>query len=303
LKVPPKFQQAARERGLFSCTCAARAWVCGVHTSNKIFTLEDAMFKDATLEGSMFTDSMFADSMLETSWAQRTRRNWTTMTSFGLQAVIIGMLLLLPLLRTVGLPAARTMSTPISGRDIAVRPAPAPRTGSANVMHTNSDNVRFVAPGRIPTTIATTADEDTTQTTGEPCNAFCGPIGPSIGTMSGPAFPLPLGGGRQVLPTLRVPPSHAIRTSSMLEGNLIRRIEPVYPPLARSARIQGPVVLSALISKAGSIEDLRALSGHPMLVKAAIDAVSQWRYRPYILNNEPIEVETQITVNFYLAGN
>jgi protein TonB len=121
--------------------------------------------------------------------------------------------------------------------------------------------------------------------------------------MSGPAFPLPLGGGRQVLPTLRVPPSHAIRTSSMLEGNLIRRIEPVYPPLARSARIQGPVVLSALISKAGSIEDLRALSGHPMLVKAAIDAVSQWRYRPYILNNEPIEVETQITVNFYLAGN
>jgi periplasmic protein TonB len=89
----------------------------------------------------------------------------------------------------------------------------------------------------------------------------------------------------------------------MLEGSLIRRVQPVYPPLARSARIQGPVVLSALISKSGTIENLHALSGHPMLVPAAIDAVSQWRYRPYILNSEPIEVETQITVNFYLGGN
>jgi len=78
---------------------------------------------------------------------------------------------------------------------------------------------------------------------------------------------------------------------------------PVYPPLARSARIEGPVVLAAVISKAGTIENLQVLTGHPMLVKAAIDAVSQWRYRPYILNDEAIEVETRITVNFILSGN
>ena len=89
----------------------------------------------------------------------------------------------------------------------------------------------------------------------------------------------------------------------MLEGMLIRRVQPVYPPLARAARIQGSVVLAAVISKAGTIENLRMLSGHPMLVPAAIAAVSQWRYRPYILNGEPIEVETQITVNFTLNGN
>lgn len=89
----------------------------------------------------------------------------------------------------------------------------------------------------------------------------------------------------------------------MLEGNLIRRVEPVYPPLARNARIQGPVVVYALISKVGTMENVRALSGHPLLVPATIDAVSQWRYRPYILNGEPIEVETKITVNFYLSGN
>ena len=92
----------------------------------------------------------------------------------------------------------------------------------------------------------------------------------------------------------------AFRTSSMLQGSLIRRVDPVYPPLARSARIQGPVVLAAIISKAGTIEHLQVLSGHPMLVDAALDAVSQWRYRPYVLNGDVIEVETQITVNFKL---
>jgi periplasmic protein TonB len=89
----------------------------------------------------------------------------------------------------------------------------------------------------------------------------------------------------------------------MSEGDLIHKILPTYPPLARSARIQGTVVLQAMISKLGTIENLRFLSGHPMLAPAAIEAVRQWRYRPYILNNEPVAVETQITVNFSLAGN
>jgi protein TonB len=77
---------------------------------------------------------------------------------------------------------------------------------------------------------------------------------------------------------------------------------PTYPSLARAARIEGTVVLQAIISKQGTIENLKVVSGHPMLVQAAIDAVREWRYRPYILNNEPVEVETQITVNFSLAG-
>jgi protein TonB len=94
-----------------------------------------------------------------------------------------------------------------------------------------------------------------------------------------------------------------VRVSHISEGNLLRKILPAYPPLARSARIQGQVVLQAVISKQGSIENLRVVAGHPMLVPAAIEAVRQWLYRPYVLNNEPVEVETQITVNFSLAGN
>jgi protein TonB len=89
----------------------------------------------------------------------------------------------------------------------------------------------------------------------------------------------------------------------MSAGDLIHKVQPAYPPLARTARIQGVVVLQAVISKQGTIENLSVLTGHPMLTAAAIEAVRQWRYRPYILNNEPVEVETQITVNFSLAGN
>jgi protein TonB len=96
------------------------------------------------------------------------------------------------------------------------------------------------------------------------------------------------------------PVAHPPRISRMMEGNLIHRVQPLYPSAAKAARIQGPVVLRAVISKEGTIENLAVQSGHPMLVKAAIDAVRQWRYRPYLLNGDPFEVETQVTVNFVL---
>ena len=86
------------------------------------------------------------------------------------------------------------------------------------------------------------------------------------------------------------------------QGLLIHQVKPTYPPLAKQARIQGAVVLQAVIGKDGTIQNLRVVSGHPMLTPAAIDAVKQWRYKPYFLNGEPVEVETQITVNFTLAG-
>jgi protein TonB len=91
-------------------------------------------------------------------------------------------------------------------------------------------------------------------------------------------------------------------SQGVTQGLLIRKIQPAYPPLARQARIQGSVLLQAEISREGTIVNLRLVSGHPMLAPAALEAVKQWRYRPYILNGEPVEVETQITVNFTLSG-
>jgi len=98
-------------------------------------------------------------------------------------------------------------------------------------------------------------------------------------------------------------PAHPLRLSNWAEGNVIYRVQPIYPPLARQVRVQGVVELRAVISKAGTIENLVVVRGHPMLAAAAMEAVRRWRYRPYLLNNEPIEVETEITVNFMLSGN
>jgi protein TonB len=138
-------------------------------------------------------------------------------------------------------------------------------------------------------------------------NSISGPIGPpGIGLENyvdaGPSFPIPESGTRPVMPATPPPTvRREFRTSKMLQGSLMRKVEPKYPPLAIAARIHGSVVLAAVISKAGTIENLKLVSGHPMLVPAAINAVRQWQYQPYVLNGEVIEVETQITVNFILG--
>ena len=91
-------------------------------------------------------------------------------------------------------------------------------------------------------------------------------------------------------------------SSGVSTGLLIRKVTPNYPQLAKQARIQGQVVLQAEISKDGTIQNLQLISGHPMLAPAAIEAVKQWRYKPYLLNGEPVAVETQVIVNFSLSG-
>ncbi|HME37197.1 MAG TPA: energy transducer TonB [Candidatus Sulfotelmatobacter sp.] len=82
---------------------------------------------------------------------------------------------------------------------------------------------------------------------------------------------------------------------------LTKRVAPVYPPLARQARIQGTVILKVRISKSGDVVNLQLVSGHPMLAPAAIEAVKQWKYSPYLLNGDPVEVETNVAVNFTIS--
>jgi periplasmic protein TonB len=247
----------------------------------------------------MFEQGMFADSLLETSWANRSRRSLTTLTSFGLQSVVVGLLLLIPILTTIALPPARTVSTPITMGRRDPGPATATRSGGRPGIQIVPSTRQLMLPSHMPTTIPRDAGEYVPEV------QIGSGGGPSIGDFSslgnpnGPPIPMP--GTQPVMPVAPRPAVRQFRTSTMLQGMLIRRVEPVYPPLARAARIQGPVLLAAVISKDGTIENLRTISGHPMLVSAAISAVSQWRYRPYILNGETIGVETQITVNFVLG--
>jgi len=93
-----------------------------------------------------------------------------------------------------------------------------------------------------------------------------------------------------------------VRVSSGVEqGLLLTKVQPEYPADAREARIQGVVILQATIDNEGNIAQLELISGHPMLAPAAIEAVKQWKYRPYLLNGDPVQVETQIQVNFTLS--
>jgi TonB family protein len=97
-------------------------------------------------------------------------------------------------------------------------------------------------------------------------------------------------------------PHHVLVGQSAMASQIISKVAPIYPPLARQAHIQGVVVLKAQISKSGDVENLQLVSGHPVLGPAAIEAVKQWKYKPYLVDGEPVEVETNVTVNFTLAG-
>lgn len=98
----------------------------------------------------------------------------------------------------------------------------------------------------------------------------------------------------------RLPPPNPIRRSVIMEGNLLHRVAPQYPLIAKQLGIQGSVLIKAVISRGGTIEQAAVVSGQLLLSGAALSAVRQWKYRPYYLNGEPVEVETEITVNFVL---
>lgn len=241
---------------------------------------------------------MFADFSPDSGWSNHSHRGWTTLISFALQAGAVGCLLLLPLFYTDGLPKLAMLAPLLAPAPLPAVP-PTPRPNSPAAPQSNLMGDRMVSPAQIPPTVTMVTDT--------------GPPPPMIdpgaaGVRDGTGDPNARGtvlnsvlGSDLALP----PPPAAVRhpaVSRMMEGNLVHRVQPDYPTLARQVRVQGKVVLRAMISREGAIENLQVLSGHPMLIPAAVDAVRQWRYRPYVLNGEPVEVETEVTVNFILSG-
>jgi periplasmic protein TonB len=238
---------------------------------------------------------MFEDSLVESSGRLKTKRPLMTLLSFGLQGFLIGILILIPLIYTEALPKQQLMTFLV-----APPPPPPPPPPAAVVkvtkIETELDSGVLRQPTKIPEKIKIVKEEEQQSNT-------AGIIGGVPGGVPGGAAGGVIGGiiGSTTVPRIAAP--QRVRVSQgVTEGLLTRKVQPNYPPLAKTARIQGDVVLNAVISKTGSIENLRVMSGHPMLVTSALDAVKQWKYRPYILNGEPVEVETTITVKFTLAG-
>jgi periplasmic protein TonB len=244
---------------------------------------------------------MFEDSLIESGGRLRTKRGMTTTLSFVLQAVFVFILVLIPLLFTEALPKGQLMTFLV-----APPPPPPPPPPAAAPVHivkqvqTDIVNGQLRTPTKIPQKVQMIKEDEA-----PPEMSSAGVVGGVPGGVPGGQMGGVIGGIISSTP-VAVPkvatPTRVRVSQGVTQGLLIRKVQPTYPPLARQARIQGSVLLAAEISKDGSIENLHLISGHPMLAPAAIEAVKQWKYKPYILNGEPVEVETQITVNFTLSG-
>ncbi|HEY3971487.1 MAG TPA: TonB family protein [Candidatus Sulfotelmatobacter sp.] len=244
---------------------------------------------------------MFEDSLIESGGKLKTKRGWTSLVSFILQLMIIGVMVLIPLIFTEALPKGTSMFMLVAPPP----PPPPPPPPAAAVVHvrqvqTDIVNGELRTPTKIPQKIKMIQEDEAPPqmaTTGVVGGVPGGVPGGSMGGVIGSVLSsVPVAAPKMAAPT-RVRVSSGVST-----GLLVRKVPPTYPPLARQARIQGVVVLQAQISKEGNIENLQLISGHPMLAPAAIEAVKQWKYKPYLLNGEPVEVDTQVQVNFTLAG-
>jgi periplasmic protein TonB len=237
---------------------------------------------------------MFAESLLESGNIHHRGRGVATTLSIAIQTLLIAASVALPMFRPDVLP----MQFRASAAPIALgRPDVPPDTPPGNTNAT-SNHSELTEPREIPTNKASTTipkDEAGAPT----CAPSCGnlPIGRTAGVAD--MFPIPDASAR---PLLKPQPAPArIAVSQMQLGNVISQTRPIYPPMAIQTRQEGTVILRAVIDRSGQITSVQVLGGPALLQRAAKEAVQQWRYRPYILNGQPIEVETQITVNFILS--
>jgi protein TonB len=251
--------------------------------------------------------AMFSDSLLEFG-IQRKRRAFATTTSFIFNSLVIGFMVITPLLFTESLPKAQMLTFLVAPPPPPPPPPPAAaavqrviRQIQTNVLSTGE----LRTPSRIPQKIQMIHEEEAPP----PMLAAGGVVGGVPGGIPGGQLGGVIGGivsatsNLASVPKLAVATPQRVRISQgVTKGLLIHRVEPTYPTLAKEARVQGDVLLRAIIDTNGNIKDLQLVSGHPMLVLAAIQAVQQWRYKPYLLNGQPVEVETTINVIFSLTS-
>jgi protein TonB len=224
------------------------------------------------------------------------RKSWSLLVSVALQSLVIGALILIPLIYTEALPKTM-LSTFIVAP--APPPPPPPPMAAVKVQHEKLAQViktNPVAPTVIPKKIEVEKDQaaapDVAQNMQD--NGAPGGTGDVLGGIAGngPVVPPP--------PKPQAPQRVTVG-GQVQAAKLINKVPPQYPEVAKSAHVTGTVVLHAVISKNGGIEQLQLVSGPPLLAKAAMDAVGQWRYQPTVLNGQPVEVDTTVDVVFSLG--
>ncbi len=238
---------------------------------------------------------LFQDTLLESGGKSRPRNPWAAAGSLSFQLLIVAALIIVPLFRTEVLPKRETLTMlfvppPAAASGVTTYRVPTPAYTSSSV--------------RIPNPMSQTQELAPAPVVGTPGGVVGGIPGGVLGGVPSGALSEVLSNTRSVPAIAKAvdPTPKRMRIAARVaEANLIHDVAPIYPAEAGRARIEGTVVLMAVIGKDGTVRDVRVESGLPLLAQAAIDAVKQWRYRPYLLNGEPIEIDSQITINFNLS--
>jgi len=235
---------------------------------------------------------MFEELLVSNPYETRTKQRWTVLVSLVFQVTFLGILLLIPLISTEALPKAM-LATLL----VAPPPPPPPPPPPAQVQVVRKVQVhlmdagKLMAPKTIPKNVTIIKEE------AEPDMGMGGVVGGVAGGSMGGV----MGGALGLGPAPPKPVQSRIKVGgNVTAAKIINRTAPNYPALARQTRISGTVRLHAIIAKDGTVQQLEVLSGHPLLVQAALDAVRQWRYQPTLLNGEPVEVDTTVDVIFSL---
>ena len=242
---------------------------------------------------------MFEELVVSNATDKKTNKPWTVFISMAVQVVFLAILILIPLIYTEALP-----KTLMSSILLAPPPPPPPPPPPAAVQVIRKpvqhlmDAGKLVTPKAIPKDLKVIKEEAEPPDMGGMAGGVPGGVagGSSSGVLGGI-----IGGAGIAPPPPKATPKRVTVGGNVQAARLVNRVQPLYPPLARQTRISGTVKLHAIIGKNGAVEQLQVVSGHPLLVQSALDAVRQWRYQPTLLNGDPVEVDTEIDVIFSLA--
>jgi protein TonB len=244
---------------------------------------------------------MFEDSLVESAALLRTHNRWPAVVSITAQLCAAALILTLPLLHPEVLPMPHIVQA-----TLAPPRAPAPPPPPIH-LEARAAAAATSAPTAPLASQTTSIFRDLIHPTGPPVNAPALPV-MNLGN-SDASLPAGINSAAPSSPHVTVgppaakPSSERLRLSSGVSaGNLIAPMRPEYPSIAKAAHVEGTVIIDAIISRSGTIESAHVLSGPPMLQSAALAAVRQARYRPFLLNGQPTEVQTTITINFRMGG-
>jgi protein TonB len=236
------------------------------------------------------------NEFVESAAGEAGRKRWAIVTSAMVQTGALLVLILAPLIYTQALPAALLRIKALVEAPIPLVPTPKPPKAPAQNATLGVRMMRgdvLFQPTGFPAKPLLFREELPPELPTSTANTDYGGVS---------LFDSLVSSRIDVPPPPAPEPIKRIRQPQIQQAMILAQPQPVYPAWLRAARIQGDVILHAIIDREGRVAELQVISGHPALAQAALAAVRNWRYRPTLLNDQPVEVETTITVSFVLGG-